>query len=95
MSASRRNPETSFTIDAPAANASAATLAFTVSIEIGIPGKSAATERMAGITRRRSSPGSTGTAPCGRVDSPPMSMTSAPSAIKRSTRRRTSSSVRS
>jgi len=35
---------------------------------------------MTGMTRLSSSAESTGTAPCGRVDSPPMSMMSAPSA---------------
>jgi hypothetical protein len=60
---------------APAAVAAAITAAWRVSIETGFSAPASA--RMTGSTRRISSAGSTGVAP-GRVDSPPISMRSAP-----------------
>ena len=75
-------PETSFTIAAPAASASAATLAFRVSIEIGIAGWSSARRSITGRTRSSSSSTETAVEP-GRVDSPPTSRMSAPSSTIR------------
>ncbi len=71
----------SFHIEAPAATAARATAGFMVSIEM----QTAPSRRscsMRGTTRAISSSSETGSAP-GRVDSPPTSITSAPSAISR------------
>ena len=98
IAASPRPPVTSFTIEAPASMAARATSAFDVSIEMTIwversPGRSVAKRGWAllspvnlsitGITRPISSSAPIGSAP-GRVDSPPMSMMSAPSATSSS-----------
>ena len=72
----------SLMMDAPASMARRATSALVVSIEIGtstVRGDHAST---AGTTRRISSSNETGSAP-GRLDSPPMSSRSAPSATSR------------
>jgi hypothetical protein len=78
ISSSPRPPVTSFTIEAPARMAARATLPFEVSIEIGTS-IFARNFSITGITRRSSSSAAIASAP-GRVDSPPMSMMSAPSA---------------
>src|SRR4051812_10313258 len=70
-------PDTSLTTLAPALSAAAATGARYVSTEVGTP--AAVSSRSTGTTRNRSSSASTRCAP-GRVDSPPTSMMSAPSA---------------
>src|SRR4051812_21934915 len=80
-SGSPRNAVTSLTKLAPAASAAAATSAFEVSIDSCAP--VAASPSITGRTRRSSSSAGTGSAP-GRVDSPPMSRISAPSAARRS-----------
>ena len=77
MCGSARPPETSLTSAAPASSAAAATAARVVSMLIGTP--AAASSRMTGTTRAISVSASTRPAP-GRVDSPPTSMRSAPSA---------------
>jgi hypothetical protein len=76
MAASPRRAVTSLTMSAPAASASRATAALLVSMEIG-RSLCARMASMTGTTRRHSSAASTGSEP-GRVDSPPMSMRSAP-----------------
>src|SRR5699024_9068201 len=76
---SARPPETSLSIDAPAARACRATTARVVSTEIGVPDP--ASSRMTAEMRRISSSASIRSAP-GRVDSPPTSIMSAPAAIK-------------
>ncbi len=78
MSGSARPPETSFTTLAPAAIAAAATAARVVSIETARP-RSDKRRHHVDDTRAISVAGSTRSAP-GRVDSPPTSMRSAPSA---------------
>src|ERR1035437_9995200 len=80
ISRSARSALTSLTRLAPAASAARATAALDVSIEIcaGVP--SSTRPATTGTTRRSSSPSVTGSAP-GRVDSPPMSRISAPSAV--------------
>src|SRR5262245_7741747 len=79
---SRCRPHTSLTMAAPAASAQAATSALMVSMETGMP--SATTAGRTGARRRISSAIGTATAPpYGRVDSAPISSTSAPSAIIR------------
>ena len=80
--ASSRPPDTSFTMCAPADTAASATVPFTVSTETTASGRSASTPRITGSTRRISSTALTGSAPCGRVDSPPMSTRSAPSSSR-------------
>jgi hypothetical protein len=77
---SRRNAETSFTIVRPTCNAVSATSALFVSTEIVSSGQRSRSAAITGTTRRISSSGSIGRAP-GRVDSPPTSIASAPSAI--------------
>src|SRR5688500_5707743 len=77
MSGSKRKADTSLTMDAPAASARSATSTFVVSIEMSA--SSPARPSITGSTRRSSSSAPTGAAP-GRVDSPPMSRMSAPSA---------------
>ena len=72
------NPVTSLTIVAPESRARRATSAFEVSTEMITP--SFATPATTGRTRCNSSDSETGVAP-GRVDSPPISRMSAPSAI--------------
>jgi len=70
--------EMSFTMDAPASSAAQATEDFVVSIEIGMEvslAKASITGTMRPIPLRRNSRRP------GRVDSPPMSMMSAPSSI--------------
>src|SRR4051812_12958200 len=83
ISGSSDIPETSFTIDAPSDNAAFATSDLTVSIEIAVSLQRERMARIAGSTRLSSSRADTGCAP-GRGDSPPTSMTSAPSDIMRS-----------
>src|SRR3954452_8626703 len=78
ISGSKRKAATSFTTVAPDSSARLATSALVVSIEIWAPSGTSAS--ITGITRRISSSAPTGRAP-GRVDSPPMSRMSAPSAI--------------
>ena len=75
---------------APAATAARATDSWRVSIESRTSPASAATT---GTTRSSSTSGATGTAP-GRVDSPPTSITSAPSAIMARARTSAASSAR-
>jgi hypothetical protein len=75
-------PDTSFAIEAPAANASAATAARRVSMLTTTSGRAARIPSITGRTRRRSSGTGTGSAP-GRVDSPPTSTMSAPSSVSR------------
>ena len=72
----------SLMIAAPAASAWRATSALVVSTEIGTSVRPAR-PRTTGITRASSSSSDTGFAP-GRLDSPPMSRKSAPSAARRS-----------
>ena len=72
---SPRNAVTSFTSAAPSPSARRATSDFDVSIETGAPASPSSTGR----TRRSSSSRETASAP-GRVDSPPMSTSAAPSA---------------
>src|SRR5919201_3376424 len=81
MRGSPRSADTSFTNVAPAAIAAAATSAFTVSIEIG-RSVTARRPRITGRTRSSSTSAGTGSDP-GRVDSPPTSRMSAPSAARR------------
>ena len=76
-------PETSLIITAPASMEASATVARMVSTLTGIP--AAANSRTTGTTRPSSSSAVTRTAP-GRVDSPPTSMRSAPSAMSRRAR---------
>ena len=78
MRGSPRIADTSFTNDAPAAMAASATTAFVVSIEIGTSVASRR-PRITARTRASSTSADTGSDP-GRVDSPPTSSTSAPSA---------------
>ena len=75
---SSRAPVTSLTMQAPASSAAAATSGLRVSTEMGIV-SAAASRLITGTTRSRSSSAGTASAP-GRVDSPPTSITSAPSA---------------
>ena len=75
-------PHTSLTIAAPCLIAARATAALEVSMEIGSVQRAASAATI-GSTRRSSSASGTGVAP-GRVDSPPMSRLSAPSAAMRS-----------
>src|SRR5690606_18791536 len=77
---SASDAETSLTRRAPASTAARATSALRVSIDTGMP--SAASARTTGMTRRSSSSTGTGSAR-GRVDSPPTSTQSAPSATTR------------
>ena len=77
-------PLMSFTIEAPAASASPATAALYVSMEMGAANRPLS-RAMTGSTLASSSASATGSAP-GLVDSPPMSMMSAPSASIRSAR---------
>src|SRR5665213_949138 len=81
--ASRRKPDTSLMTSAPCARTARATPLFTVSIEIGTWGCESCSRWSTGSTRASSSSSLTGVAPCGRVDSPPMSSMSAPIAISR------------
>ena len=78
MPGSKRRAETSFTSVAPASSAARATATLVVSIERRAP-PSCASRSITGSTRRSSSSSPTGSAP-GRVDSPPTSRMSAPSA---------------
>mmetsp|Transcript_21716 Transcript_21716/g.47343 ORF Transcript_21716/g.47343 Transcript_21716/m.47343 type:complete len:204 (-) Transcript_21716:981-1592(-) len=71
-------PETSLTMSAPASIAAFATAAFRVSIEMGISDICARTFSITGTVLCSSSCIATSLAP-GRVDSPPISMMSAPS----------------
>ena len=73
--------ETSLRRSAPASKAARATAALRVSIEIGSAKPSARSAAITGTTRAASSSTGTGSAP-GRVDSPPMSRMSAPSAAR-------------
>ena len=83
ISGSSRSPETSFTMCAPAASAASATARLhRVHRDRRARGRSAASvanhrEHAPQLVVRRAP----GRAPCGRVDSPPTSMMSAPSAI--------------
>src|SRR3989442_453459 len=81
-SGSKARPATSFTTAAPAAMAARATGALRVSTEIG-PSRRRASCSITGTTRAISSSTVTGVAP-GRVDSPPTSSSSQPSAMSRS-----------
>ncbi len=72
-----RRAKTSLMMDAPPATASRMTAGLLVSMEIGTS-TSRRTDSMTGMTRSSSAATLTGNAP-GRVDSPPMSMMSAPS----------------
>ncbi|MDC4227963.1 MAG: hypothetical protein MPW15_27965 [Candidatus Manganitrophus sp.] len=76
-------PLTSLIIEAPASIARRATSDLVVSIEIGGIASCFASRSTTGTTRRISSSTETGVAP-GRVDSPPMSIRSAPSPSIRS-----------
>ena len=78
MSGSNLSALISFTIVAPADRASSATFAFVVSTEI-ITSLRFLIPSITGITQSSSSWSGIGLAP-GRLDSPPMSMISAPSA---------------
>ena len=80
---SARKAVTSLTSRAPACSAACATAAFEVSIEIRAAGFRASRPSMTGSTRSCSTAAGTGWAP-GRVDSPPTSSRSAPSASSRS-----------
>ena len=82
ISGSCRSADTSFTNDAPARRAWRATSAFMVSIEIGT-GVRRTSPSITGITLANSSSSGTCCAP-GRVDSPPMSISTAPWAAKSS-----------
>ncbi len=75
---SSRRAVTSLIIVAPAPSVARATSAFDVSMEIGMRSRPASASTT-GTTRSRSVREETGVAP-GRVDSPPMSIRSAPSA---------------
>ena len=77
-SGSKRNAEISLIIDAPALIARLATSAFMVSMDMGME-ISAASCSMTGMTRSVSTSTGTGSEN-GRVDSPPISSMSAPSA---------------
>jgi len=79
-SGSCRNPLTSFTMSAPAHNAARATAAFDVSMDMS-PSHSPRNAATTGCVRAISCSTATGSAP-GRVDSPPMSISSAPSAMR-------------
>ena len=79
ISGSASSPLTSLTMSAPATSAASATAALHVSMEIS-PSHSARNAAITGTVRAVSSAAATGSAP-GRVDSPPMSISSAPSAI--------------
>ena len=81
-SGSWRPALTSLTMAAPAATAAAATDAFRVSTDTGTPAV-AASFSITGRTRSSSTASGTSTAP-GRVDSPPTSSRSAPSAARAS-----------
>src|SRR3984893_10725052 len=76
-----RNARTSLMSPAPAALAARMTSALLVSIEM-ITAVAARSRSITGMTRRNSSAAPTGSAP-GRVDSPPTSMSAAPSAAMR------------
>src|SRR6266566_1916827 len=80
--ASNASPETSFTTAAPAASAARATAALRVSTEMG-PRPRRTSCSITGATRPISSSTGTGAEP-GRVDSPPTSSSSHPSATNRS-----------
>ena len=71
--------ETSFTMAAPASSAARATSGLRVSTDTGTSGSSSAMRRITGTTRCISSSAGTTSEP-GRVDSPPTSSRSAPSA---------------
>ena len=75
-------PQTSLMRSAPAARATSAMAGLVVSTLIGVSGRAARIAAMTGTTRARSSSALTATWP-GRVDSPPMSRMSAPSATIR------------
>ena len=77
MPGSKRRALTSLMSAAPAARARRATSAFIVSTEMGTPTRPASASTT-GRTRRSSSSSDTGSEP-GRVDSPPMSTSAAPS----------------
>ena len=79
-----RNADTSFTIEAPASRAFSAISGLRVSMEIGTSSFPASLART-GPTRDHSTSAGTGSAP-GRVDSPPRSITSAPSSTIRRAR---------
>ena len=79
ISGSYFNPHTSLTRSAPACTATSATLPLYVSTEIGTS-KCLRSDSIIGTTRAASSSALTGVCP-GRVDSPPTSRISAPSAI--------------
>jgi hypothetical protein len=81
ISASNRKALMSLTTVAPAASAASATAALVVSTEMGTAVR-APSPRITGTTRAICSAGPTGALP-GRVDSPPTSRMSAPSATKR------------
>jgi hypothetical protein len=76
---SAATPQTSLTRSAPASRAASATAGFVVSTLIGRSGRAARSASMTGATRRISSSTATISWP-GRVDSPPTSRRSAPSA---------------
>src|SRR6478752_1697915 len=80
-----RKPDTSLMISAPSASAADATSDFVVSTEIGRAAKRRRIARTTGRIRLCSSAAETEWASCGRVDSPPTSSASAPSATIRST----------
>ena len=74
-------PVISFTISAPATNAARATPACRVSTESNAPGNSQRRASTTGTTRCNSSSTAISTEP-GRVDSPPISIISAPAASR-------------
>ncbi len=84
MTGSPCNPQTSLTMDAPAASARDATSDFVVSTDTGTARRDARAST-AGAMRRHSSSTVTGVKP-GRVDSPPMSRMAAPSPTSSSPR---------
>jgi hypothetical protein len=65
-------------MSAPASSAALATSALVVSTDINTGGNAARNARTTGMTLRVSSSTETTVAPCGRVDSPPTSIASAP-----------------
>src|SRR4051794_29876046 len=82
MPGSRCRPHTSLAMDAPASSAQATTADFMLSMDTGMPRET--TSASTGCKRFNSSSAETGSvAPYGRVDSAPISMMSAPSAIMR------------
>ena len=82
IAGSKVRPETSLIISAPSLSIASATRELEVSIDTGMDGAISLQSSNAGLILSSWVPGLTPSAP-GRVDSPPMSMMSAPSALTR------------